>query len=433
MMKNTFKKYDEILLNRVENLMPKLMQNTGIEMYIVVGDEYNEGPMVKSLLPSSFFHARKKAIFIFSMINGVYKKMIVSKPDFTISNFYEPVLLKPYNFDFEMFYSTFAKSYDIEKIRQMPFESEKECINKIVNTLKPKNIAIDYSNMTAFADGISKTNFDYILNCIGEQNHNKVVSGEKLALRWLETRTTEEVEIYKNIVKLTRDIIKKCYSKEVIKAGVTTIGDARFFLMEEAMRNYGKPWFDATVWIVRKGNSHIENDDQVILEGDILHCDFGFEICGLCSDVQEMAYVKRNNDEDFINQLNEIHNKAVIVQNCLAKSFVEGKTGNEILKIALEKSKKEGVEKPMIYTHPIGIYGHGPGPLIGSFTNQNFVKGMGEYHLNNNTFYAMELNVKEKVKDWDNQEIMYGQEIDVAFINNEVKYIGGRQKSIHII
>lgn len=424
---------DDILINRLINLMPALMKEVGIEMYIVVGDEYNEGPIVRSLLPSSFFHARRKSIFIFSNVNDQFRKMIVSKPDFSIEQFYEPVLLKPKNFDYEMFYRTFATNYDLETIRKMPAESEADCIRRLVNEINPKNIAIDISGLTAFSDGLSKTNYDYLLTCIDISHHHKIVSAEQLGIRWLETRTIKEIDIYRKIVQLTREIVKRCYSREVITPGVTTIGQARFFLQEEAMRCYGKPWFDATVWIRRRGHAHIEDDDAVIQEEDLLHCDFGFELYGLCSDIQEMAYVKGKDDNEVISQLEVIHTKAMTVQNCLAESFVLSRTGNEILQDALIKSKDKGIKRPMIYTHPIGIYGHGPGPTIGSFTNQDFVEGMGEYTLHEQTLYAMELNVQEKVQAWDDLIIMYGQEIDVAFSKGKIEFLGGRQKSLHII
>ncbi|ONI39449.1 hypothetical protein AN396_08580 [Candidatus Epulonipiscium fishelsonii] len=432
-LQNIFKIKDEILLDRLENLMPKLMEETNIQMYIVVGDEYNEGPVVKTMLPSSLFHARRKAILIFTMIDGKYEKMVVSKPDFTIGTFYNPILLKPPGMNHEVFYKTFAKNYDIEKIKKMPIESEKDCITRIIKEKNPTNIALEFSTLTPFADGISKTNYDYILTCIEDEFKDRVISAEKISIRWLESRTLKEIEQYKKIVSLTRKIIGQCYSKEVITPNVTTIGEARFFLMEEAMRNFGTPWFDATIWINRDGKTHIEDDTAVIMEGDLLHCDYGFELCGLCSDVQEMAYVKGKDDAKLIKELGKIHEDAMIVQDSLAECFVLGKTGNEILASALALAKQRGVKRPMIYTHPIGYHGHGAGPTIGNFGNQEFVGGMGEYELHDNTFYAMELNVCDEVKEWNNLMIMYGQEIDIAVINGKVEFLGGRQINLHII
>ncbi|XMB65992.1 M24 family metallopeptidase [Mycoplasmatota bacterium zrk1] len=432
-LQDQFELRDKLLKHRLEKLLPELMKETNTDMWIVIGDEYNEGPTIRSLLPSSFFHARRKAIFIFVYQDNELKRYIVSKPDFTIANFYTPILLKPPLFDFEMFYSTFQSGYDLDMIRSLPVEDEKACIKRIVNESNPEKISIDVSTLTPFSDGLSKTNYDFLLDCIDNIHHDKISSGENIALRWLETRTELELDVVKSIVKLTREIILECYSRKVITPSKTTLGQARFFLMERAMELCGIPWFSATVWIRRNGHPHLDSDSEVIKKGDLLHCDFGFEYAGLCSDVQEMAYVKGENDEQLIKELEGIHNIAMDLQNILADSFKFGMTGNEILQNALTVAKEKGIKRPMIYTHPIGLFGHGPGPTIGSFTNQEFVKGMGEYKLFDNTLYAMELNIREEVPSWNNQIIMYGQEIEVAFINNKVEFLGGRQQKLHII
>jgi len=432
-MQQQFALRDEILLDRLNLLLPRLMEETEVDMWIVIGDEYNEGPTVVSLLPSSFFHARRTAAFILTRKDGITSRFIVSKPDFSIDRFYTPVLLKPSGFDYETFYTTFAPQYDLEKIRAMPEEDLWSCIGRIISEQDPRNIAIDISATSPFADGLSKTNYDRLLKSTDSRFRERFISSESIAIRWLETRTQKEMDLLKVIVATTRDIIGECYSRATITPGQTTIGEARFFLMERATRLGMIPWFDATIWIRRKGTAHIEDDDAVILEGDLLHCDFGVKYAGLCSDVQEMAYVKAQDDEVLIGELGRIHTIAMRTQDILAQTFILGSTGNAILSAALERARNEGIRKAMIYSHPIGMYGHGPGPVIGSFGNQKSVEGTGERVLNDSTCYAMELNVRELVPSWDDLEIMYGQEIDVLFKDGKVEYFAGRQERLHII
>ncbi|NLE15489.1 MAG: aminopeptidase P family protein [Spirochaetales bacterium] len=424
---------DEILLDRLCHLLPAVMEETGIDMWIVIGDEYNEGPVVESLLPSSFFHARRTAAFLFVRQNTKVVRMVVSKPDFSIDRFYEPVLLKPKGFDWETFYRSFASRYDIEAIRHLPEEDVFSCISRMVRQYNPANIAIDVSGQVAFADGLSKSNHDKLVACLDPLYHSRLQSSEDVAVRWLETRRPKEIEVMQHITLVTRQIIAQLYSRAVIIPGKTTIGEARFFLMESAIKLGMIPWFDATVWIRRKGCSHIDEDAAVINEGDLLHCDFGVRYGKLCSDVQEMAYVKASDDELLIAELQSIHAKAMRLQDILADNFVQGRTGNEVLHLSLEQARSEGMKKPMIYSHPIGFFGHGPGPTIGSFGNQVFVPGSGERILHDATCYAMELNVMEEVPSWDHMTIMYGQEIDILFVDSEVKFYAGRQEQLTII
>ena len=424
---------DEILLERLEKTLPLAMEECNVEMWIVIGDEYNEGPVVKALLPSSFFHARKTSLFVFARKNGKNYRYIVSKPDFSIDKFYTPALLKPIGFDWEKFYTTFAPEYDIEAIRKMDEEDIWNALSRIVREIDPTTIALDISSKTPFSDGLSKTNYDAIVSSLGDAYKGKVISGEMVATRFLETRIDKEFDLMRKIIGVTREIIKKAYSLEFITPGVTTTGDVRFFLMEEAIKVGMNPWFDATVWIRRDGKSHIDNDREVIRKRDILHCDFGVVYGKLCSDVQEMAYIKDENDETLISELKHIHGICMKFQDIVMENIQIGKTGNDVLIDSLRIAKQHSIAKPMLYSHPIGIYGHGPGPTIGSFGNQEFVKGSGERILHNNTAYALELNVMEHVPSWNNLEIMWGQEIDIAIIDNVPQFLNGRQEELHIV
>ena len=431
-MQQVFSLQDEILIERLNTLLPRLMEETDTSMWIVIGDEYNEGPVTRSLLPSSFFHARKTAAFIFTMNKGRLTREVVSKPDFSIDRFYTPVLLKPKGFDYERFYTTFAPGYDLDAIRKMDEEDVWSCIARRIRECDPDIIKLDMADHTPFSDGLSKTNYDRLMQSVDKTYQGRFVSAEDIAIRWLETRTDTEIDLIARITSATRNIIAQCYSSQVITPGKTTIGEARFYLMERALRLGMIPWFDATIWVRRKGYAHIEDDSAVIKKGDLLHCDFGVRFGSLCSDVQEMAYVQDDQDHDTINELKDIHKKAMKLQDILAHEFIEGRTGNEILQESLKKAKRT-LAKPMIYSHPIGIYGHGPGPVIGSFGNQEYVEGSGERILHDATCYAMELNIRENVPSWDNLEIMYGQEIDILFKNNKVHYLADRQKELHII
>jgi hypothetical protein len=162
----------------------------------------------------------------------------------------------------------------------------------------------------------------------------------------------------------------------------------------------------------------------------------GFTYGGICSDIQEMAYVDNPDDpenEAVISSVRDIHATAARFQDIAASQFREGATGNQILTATLAAARTAGIERPMIYTHPTGAFGHGPGPTIGTFGNQEFVEGTGEYRLHDRTCYALELNVREEMGPWDDLVVMYGQEIDVVFRDGAVEFPAGRQEDVHII
>lgn len=121
------------------------------------------------------------------------------------------------------------------------------------------------------------------------------------------------------------------------------------------------------------------------------------------------------------------------LQDILAANMVTGKTGNEILLAAHEQALQAGL-RPQIYTHPIGFHGHGAGPLIGLYSKPGeALPGRGDYELFDDTCYAIELNVKADVPEWDNQEVAMYLEQTAAYAQGRLVYLGGRQTELILI
>jgi hypothetical protein len=56
---------DEILEDRLDNLLPELMRREGVDMWILISREYNEDPVMKTMLPSTWLSARRRTIMVF--------------------------------------------------------------------------------------------------------------------------------------------------------------------------------------------------------------------------------------------------------------------------------------------------------------------------------------------------------------------------------
>jgi hypothetical protein len=102
-------------------------------------------------------------------------------------------------------------------------------------------------------------------------------------------------------------------------------------------------------------------------------------------------------------------------------------TGNQILALSLRKAEQDGVVA-QIYSHPVGYHGHAAVlPLVCGICR---VVCTGEYSINENTAYAVELNAKVKIPEWGNKEVRVMLEEQGLFINGKVHYIDGRQKTL---
>jgi hypothetical protein len=167
----------------------------------------------------------------------------------------------------------------------------------------------------------------------------------------------------------------------------------------------------------------------VIYPGDLLHCDFGITYLRLNTDVQELAYVLRPEETELPEYLRKALASGNRLQDIMTGFFKVGMTGNQILALSLRKAEQDGLVA-QIYSHPVGYHGHAAGTTIGMWDMQGGVPGNGEYPLNENTAYAIELNAKVKIPEWNNKEVRVMLEEQGLFINGKVHYIDGRQKQI---
>jgi len=56
---------DEILEERFDQLLPELMDLAEIDMWVVISREYNEDPVIKTMLPATWLNARRRTILLF--------------------------------------------------------------------------------------------------------------------------------------------------------------------------------------------------------------------------------------------------------------------------------------------------------------------------------------------------------------------------------
>ena len=403
---------DEILEDRFQNLLPGLMEKANIDMWLLISREYNEDPVLKTMLPATWLNARRRTIIVFyrNKKEGIIERLAVAR-------------------------------YNIGKSIQSSWDKEKEpnqwkALVDIIASRNPDKIGINFSKHFALADGLVKTDFDELVANLPETYQNRLVSAEKLAIGWIETRSEMEMTLYKKLVKTTHDIIGEAFSEKVIQPGITTTEDLVWFMRQKVTDLGLETWFHPTVDVQRNKEvlkSHIESfskekAEKIIQKGDLLHCDFGITYIGLNTDCQQHAYILNDGEDEVPVFLKEAFEKGNRVQDILTSNMSLGATGNEILKASLIQGRKEGL-RPSIYTHPLGKYGHSAGTTIGMWDAQNGVPFNGDYALHKNTVYAIELNTTVAIKEW-NKEIRIMLEEAGFFGEGIFKYVNERQIAI---
>lgn len=409
---------DNWLRIRYKEVLPMVMKRSGIDCWIVACDEYNEDPMIKSLTPMAMMNARRTTILLFVLKDDEVKRYSITRPHVGLDEFYTAAWINQKD---SMWCEDPSKA-----------ETQFECLARLIKENNVSKIGLNMSRDFAFADGLSKTMYDEIVKCFDEDMKAKIVSAYEICVGWLETRTKEEMEAYNGIMQIAHAMIDEAFSSKVIIPGVTTNLDVKYWMMDKVIRMGLEPWFDFEVSIIREGVGQFEHED-VIRQGDMLHCDVGFNYLGLCTDTQENAYILKYGEDDAPECLKKALKDVNTFQDITVSYFKEGRTGNEILALALKEAKEKGLNA-CLYSHPIGYNGHAAGPTIGLFDKQQGVKGKnGSYPMYNNTAYSLELNCGFKLEEWGNTEFILGLETDVLFTNDKVYYLAGRQENFHLV
>jgi Xaa-Pro aminopeptidase len=406
---------DELLADRINNLLPNLMEKAGIDMWVLISREYNEDPVLKTFLPSTWFSARRRTIIVF--YNDPGKKV------------FEKLAIARYNVG-----ETIKASWDMNK-----FPDQWDALADIINKSDPRKIAINTSEDFGHADGMVYTEHRQFMEKIGSANQKKVVSAEKLAVNWLETRTEREMVIYPQLVQITHDLIREAFSEKVVTPGITTTDDVVWWFRKK-FRDLGlDTWFHPSVDIQRRDSADFEHlrsfanrpKDQVIMPGDLLHCDVGITYLRLNTDIQQHAYVLEPGQTELPQSLKKAMQNGNRLQDILTSKFKAGTTGNKMLAEALSQAKSEGLV-PSIYTHPLGFHGHAAGTTIGMWDKQNGVPGDGDYPLMPNTVFSIELNAATEISEWK-KSVRIMLEEDGYWDGKNFRYINGRQKDIYLI
>jgi hypothetical protein len=145
-----------------------------------------------------------------------------------------------------------------------------------------------------------------------------------------------------------------------------------------------------------------------------------------------MGYVLRPGEKSVPRGLVEAMAVGNRWQDLLTAEFATGLTGNEILARAAAAAEAEGIVFS-IYSHPIGLFGHAPGPTIGMWDNQGPTPVKGDWRLYPDTAYAIEGNVKVELPEWDGQLVQIKLEQSAAYDGTGVDYLAGRQTDWHVV
>jgi len=398
---------DAWLKERLDTLVPALMREQGVDMWVMVAREYLEDPVLATMLNATSLRARRRTILVF----------------------FDPGDGKPVE-------RLTVSRYGLGGLFEAAWEPEKQPdqwarLGEIVAARDPDRIAINTSPLTAFGDGLTLSQHQGLMSALPAKYQARVVPADALAVGWLETRIPGEVAVYPDLVRIAHSIIDEAFSEKVITPGVTTADDVVWWMRERVAGLKLAPWFQPSVGIFRQGAADELDGDEVIRPGDMLWTDFGITYLGLNTDTQHLGYVLKPGETDAPAGLKAGLAANNRVQDALTSSFRTGLSGNDMLVAARAKAIAQRLN-PTIYSHPIGYHGHGAGAAIGFWDDQK-PSERGAHKLRPNTAWSIELSQTQAVPEWGGQQVVFRTEEDAFFDGTRVRYLDGRRTAFHLI
>ena len=412
----------EWLAIRLQRVLPRLLEEHGVDMWILPMREYNEDPLFRALVAPTTMAARRRTIYVFCDRGEAVERIAIGGT--SQGELYEVVRDPDAPLGAAGGRTRRAEPFGPDQWKLLP---------PVVEACDPETIAVNISHTHNFSDGLSAGEWEQLQAALPESYLERITRRDELALDYLAERLPEMMPTYIEMMQLVHDIISTAFSNEVIAPGVTRTDDVVWW-MRQRVNDLGlDTWFHPSVSAQRRGVEMADSTNPVIQRGDVLHCDFGITALGLNTDTQHMGYVLLPDAADAPDGLKLALANSNRLQDILLEETVPGRTGNEVLHSTLARMRQEGIDGS-VYTHPIGDHGHGAGPLIGLWDRQDGVPGRGDVKLRPNTWYSIELQATTSVPEWDGQPVRMAQE-EEAYLDagGDRHWVLARQERLHLI
>jgi hypothetical protein len=397
------------LKKRLDTILPALMRRHGIDLWVVSMREYNEDPVFSSITSPETFFARRRTIYVFfdkcAAANtppapGCLERLALGGT--SQGGVFQPRnSMKPINA------ATGARQAELWGDEQWI------ALKQVIEERKPKVIGIDRSKVFAFTDGLSSGELQGMTEALGPTWTARFRDAEELPLELIASRLAEEEAFFEKMTALVWQMTQTMFSEKVIIPGTTRTSDLVWWWRQRTNDQGLGTWFQPSVHIQRKDIKTDQlGEDPVIQPGDLLHCDVGITVARLNTDTQHNAYVLLPGETDAPAGLKQALANANAMQDISMEEIRPGRTGNEILGSVLTRMKSKGINGTM-YTHPIGLHGHGAGPLIGLWDYQDGVPGRGDAKVVPAMWFSVELQATTPVPEWGGQPVQIAQEEDM--------------------
>lgn len=382
-----------LIEDKLDSALLPAMRNHGIDMWIVLDREYNPDPLQVELGGQG---TGVRAAYIF-YDNGS------DKPEKIYYGSHE----QPRN-------SVIASVYDETIYYGYSREGLTPHLRKAIEERDPQKIGINRSPTIPMADGLTVGLYNYLVEAIGPDYADRLVSAELLARDFRVNRRPQESAVYEQLLAWSDRWMQEALSTANIQSGVTTAEDVAWWLKDRA-RELGLSGY-GTVRVVRNGDLlPIHDPDMPLLPGDILGIDGGLKYLGYSVDIKRTAYILRPGETELPAELQQAWDVVHAMAKVYTDRMVIGAIGHEIWSDINAEAEKLGYAtvgpdaggdassntrpEAGFYGHSVGNGAHDIGPRIAAdipFAYGDRVR----YPLSLNEWVSIEFHVSTPIPMW---------------------------------
>jgi Xaa-Pro aminopeptidase len=396
-----WRKTNQIRLEKFDLILPEVMRENNIDMWIIMCREGNFDPMYQELGEGYVGH------------NGYYIFTDTGKPRIERSVLgIEGYLLEE------------TKAYDY-------FGSESE-LKDFVTRRDPKHIGLNMSKDIGGADGLSYTGRQELATILGKKFEDRFVAAEKLVSDFRSRHTASEIAAFAEAGDYSYQIAERAMSNEVITPGITTLEDVAWWMKEQLFKNnlqssFGMP----SVYVTGPNGIEATSTDRIIQRGDILMLDWGVGYMNFYTDMKRMAYVLKEGEKDVPKSIQNAFDQAIKVRQVVTSTIKAGITAKQnedniykalvdagYGKIPFNKPNADNKTDVIIGCHSVGDWGHGTGPSIAFFNPVQLT-----YVLRPTNFLSIELFAYTAMPEWDGKKLRIPLEDDAVVTTRGVEWV----------
>ena len=419
------------LRERLDTFLPALMRKHGIDMWVVPMREYVEDPIFTAITAPETFAARRRTIYVFfdACARDARPPSAQCVQRIALGGTSQGGV-------FEARRSTKPAASNVGRGQQAELwgDEQWQLLETVIAERNPAVIGINRSTVFAFSDGLSSGELKGMTAALGAKWTSRFRDAEGLPLELIASRLPGEEAFFVRMQELVWSLTQTMFSASVIEPGRTTTSDLVWWWRQRVNDLGLDTWFQPTIAVQRKGATAAAlGDDPIIQPGDLLHCDVGITAARLNTDTQHNAYVLRPGETEAPPGLRRALANSNALQDIVMDEIRPGRSGNDVLAAARARMQARGIEGS-IYSHPVGLHGHGAGPLIGLWDDQDRVPGRGDARIIPSMWYSIELQATTPVPEWDGQPVRMAQEEDAIIgADGKIRWALRRQDKLFLV